>query len=330
MSNIFIVEKLSKVIELMKIEMNLIYDTPTKIANMYRIDALEKNTKYISNMSKQIKGVDDINKISGFGKGTINRVSEILLTRDLKEIKYLKYKLKKLYTLHQLTEELSTVIGIGSITALNLINTYDIKSLNDLKQKVKNNSIEVNDKIKLGLKYEGHYEKTIKRKYIEKLYSSIKDHISIFSMVCGSYRRGKATSHDIDLLLCDDKLKTLDDVKQSDKLSRVIRKLKKHNIVTDDITSENVKTKYMGFATFKGKTYRIDIRLVPKESLYSAIVYFTGSFEHNIKMRNKAKKLAYKLSEYGIFNIMGKMVPINSEEEVFSKLKMPYLEPWER
>jgi len=40
--------------------------------------------------------------------------------------------------------------------------------------------------------------------------------------------------------------------------------------------------------------------------------------------------LAYKLSEYGIFNIMGKMVPINSEEEVFSKLKMPYLEPWER
>jgi DNA polymerase/3'-5' exonuclease PolX len=47
-------------------------------------------------------------------------------------------------------------------------------------------------------------------------------------------------------------------------------------------------------------------------------------------MRNRAKKLAYKLSEYGIFNVMGKMVPINSEEEVFKTLRMKYIEPWER
>jgi DNA polymerase/3'-5' exonuclease PolX len=328
--NDIIVKKLSTLIELMKIEMNLIYDVASKTANMYRIDALEKNTKYIKHMKYQIKSTDDVNTIKGFGKGTINRISEILRTKDLKEIKYLKYKLKKLYLLHQLTEELSTVIGIGSITALNLINTYDIKSLKDLKTRVLNNSIDVNDKIKLGLKYEGHFEKVIKRKYITKIYDIIKDHLSIFSMVCGSYRRGKELSHDIDLLLCDDKLITLDDVKQSDRLFKIIKKLKKHNIITDDITSETVKTKYMGFVTYKNKVYRIDIRLVPKESLYTAITYFTGSFEHNIKMRNKAKKLAYKLSEYGIFNIMGKMVPISSEKEVFSTLRMPYLEPWER
>ena len=328
--NVNIIDKLSKVIELMKIEINLIYETNDKTSNMYRIDALEKNLQYIKNMKVEIKDTKTINTIKGFGKGTINRVDEILSSGTLREITWLKVKLKKLYKTHKLVEELSTVIGIGSITGLNLVKSYNIASLQDLKRRVISGDIQVNDKIKLGLAFEGQFEKTIKRKYITKMYDNIKTHLSIYSIICGSYRRGKEISHDVDLLLCDPKLQTLDDVKNSTKLYRVIKKLKKENVITDDITSEHVKTKYMGFTTYKNKKYRIDIRLVPQESLYTAIVYFTGSFEHNIKMRNKAKKLAYKLSEYGIFNVMGKMVTVNSEQEVFSTLRMQYLEPWER
>lgn len=330
MMNANIIDKLSKVIELMKIELNLLYETNDKTTNIYKIDALEKNLKYIKSMKSEITDTKTINTIKGFGKGTISRIDEILSTGTLREITFIKTKLRKLYKTHKLVEELSTVIGIGSITALNLVKSYNIKSLQELKQRVISKDIQVNDKIKLGLAFEGQFEKTIKRKYITKIYNNIKSHLSIFSIICGSYRRGKEMSHDIDLLLCDPKLQTLDDVKKSDKLYRVIKKLKKENIVTDDITSDHVKTKYMGFTTYKNKKYRIDIRLVPQESLYTAIVYFTGSFEHNIKMRNKAKKLAYKLSEYGIFNVMGKMVNINSEKEVFDTLQMKYIEPWER
>lgn len=330
MSNDIIIEKLSKVIELMKIEMNLIHDTTTKTANMYKIDALEKNLKYIKNMKTIIKSADDVNTIKGFGKGTISRIEEILKTNNLREISYLKDKLKKLYNLHKLVEELSSVIGIGSITAHQLIREHNIKSLQDFKTRVKNGSIDVNDKIKLGLQYQGKYEKTIERRYITRIHDEIKKHLTIFSIICGSYRRGAEKSHDIDLLLCDKKLITQDDVKDSDKLYRVVKKLKEHKIVTDDITSENVKSKYMGFTTYKGKKYRLDIRLIPKESLYTAIVYFTGSYEHNIKMRNKAKKMAYKLSEYGLFNVIGKMLPIKSEEHLFEVLQMTYKEPWER
>lgn len=328
--NVNIIDKLSQVIELMKIEANLIYENDDKTSNMYRIDALEKNLKHIKTMKTEIKSENDVKTIKGFGKGTVARINEILDTGNLREITWLKAKLKKLYKTHKLVEELSTVIGIGSITALNLIRTHNIKSLRELKEGVASGTIQVNDKLKLGLAYEGQFEKTIKRKYITKIHDEIKKHISIFSIVCGSYRRGKETSHDIDILLCDERLQTLDDVKGSTRLCKTIKKLKKEGIITDDITSEQVKTKYMGFTTYKGKKYRIDIRLIPKESLYTAIVYFTGSYEHNIKMRNKAKKLAYKLSEYGIFNVMGKMVPINSEEEVFSTLRMRYLEPYER
>ena len=86
----------------------------------------------------------------------------------------------------------------------------------------------------------------------------------------------------------------------------------------------------MGFTTYRNKNYRIDIRLIAKESIYTAMLYFTGSYELNIKMRNRAKKLAYKLSEYGLFNVMGKSVPIKSEEDIFRILRMKYLEPYER
>lgn len=328
--NNLIVKKLQKLTELLKIEINLLFTSESKTSNMYRIDAIEKNAKYIKNMTKTIKSENDVKNIKGFGKGTISRIKEILDTGDLKELKILKYKLKNLYKKHQIVEKLCTVIGIGQIIGLQLVNLHNITSLEDFKARVKSGDIEVNDKIRLGLKYEGKFEKIIKRKYITNIYNNIKNYLSIESIVCGSYRRGKETSHDIDLLLCDKKLVTLDDVKNSTKLSKIIRKLKKNKIITDDITSENVKTKYMGFTTYKNKLYRIDIRLVPYESYYSSIVYFTGSYETNIRMRNKAKKLAYKLSEYGIFNVMGKKVPINSEQDVFRILRMPYLEPWER
>ena len=329
-SNKLIVSKFKELIELLKIEVNLIYDQETKTVNEFRVDALERNCNVISKMSKVITKSDDVKTIKGFGKGTLTRIQEILDTGSLKEIVNLKRKIKKMYKIHLLVEELSNVIGIGSITAIRLISKWNITSLTDFKKRVKNKQIEVNDKIALGLKYEGRFEKTIPRKLIEKIYSKIKKSININSIVCGSFRRGYATSHDIDLLLWDESLITQDDVRDSDKLSKCIKKLKKANIVTDDITSDQVKTKYMGFCTYKNKLYRIDIRLIAFESLYTAIAYFTGSYETNIKMRNRAKKLAYKLSEYGLFNVMGKRMLVESEEHLFQRLRMKYLEPYER
>lgn len=330
--NDLIIKLLTEVIDLMRIEINLIYDGDNKTANMYRITALERNRNYLKKYPYEIKNTDEIKNIKGFGEGTLKRIDEILKTGKLTEITYLKKRIKKHYKLHLLTEELCKVIGIGSITALKLIEDYNIKSLNDLKQRVLKGEIVVNDKIKLGLKYEGKYETVIKRKYVTKIYSKIKKIISssVESMICGSYRRGSEQSHDIDLLIWNKKYVTEEDVNKSDKLYKIVEKLKKNDIITDDITNLNYKNKYMGFAKYKNKIYRIDIRFIPYESLYTAISYFTGSFNHNIKMRNRAKKLAYKLNEYGLFNVMGKRVNINSEEELFSILKMKYLEPYER
>ena len=84
----------------------------------------------------------------------------------------------------------------------------------------------------------------------------------------------------------------------------------------------------MGFAQLKENPIRrIDIRYIPYDSYYSALLYFTGSAELNKKMRIIAKNKGYKLSEYGLFKDDGTKLDIKSEEDMFKKLNMDYIEP---
>jgi DNA polymerase (family X) len=71
---------------------------------------------------------------------------------------------------------------------------------------------------------------------------------------------------------------------------------------------------------------QVDVRVVPKESYGAALLYFTGSKNHNIRLRELAIKKKYKLNEYGLFSddtaVAGK-----TEEEVFAKLGLPWIAP---
>ncbi|HWR25576.1 MAG TPA: PHP domain-containing protein, partial [Methanosarcina sp.] len=72
----------------------------------------------------------------------------------------------------------------------------------------------------------------------------------------------------------------------------------------------------------------IDLRVVPAESYGAALQYFTGSKEHNIELRNIAIRMGYKLSEYGLYSKeSGKQVAGKSEEEIYNKLGLAYIEP---
>ena len=70
----------------------------------------------------------------------------------------------------------------------------------------------------------------------------------------------------------------------------------------------------------------INVRILPKKSYGSALQYFTGSKEHNIATRRVAISKGLKLSEYGLFRGK-KMIAGTSEEEVYKKLGMGWMEP---
>ena len=125
----------------------------------------------------------------------------------------------------------------------------------------------------------------------------------------------------------------MNDIILSDKnhLDDYVSYLHTNKFLLDDITDKNIKTRYMGFGQLnsKSKIRRIDIRLIPIESYFSALLYFTGSYENNQIMRMRAKKLGYKLNEYGLYK-NDEMLFVLSEQEIFHKLKMEYLTPDKR
>jgi DNA polymerase (family 10) len=84
-------------------------------------------------------------------------------------------------------------------------------------------------------------------------------------------------------------------------------------------TKVSVRTEY-GFD--------IDLRVLPEETFGAGLQYFTGSKEHNVKLRTLAVKKGFKVSEYGVFSAKGgKRIACETEEEVYRTLGLLYIEP---
>lgn len=77
-----------------------------------------------------------------------------------------------------------------------------------------------------------------------------------------------------------------------------------------------------------GKGLRVDLRVVPPESYGAALQYFTGSKEHNIKLRSMARRRGLKLSEYGLFERgTGRRIAGEDEGEIYRHLGLSWIEP---
>ena len=153
MLNQLILDNFKKLIELIKIQSINSTDQKEITINQFRIASLKKALKIISNHNKKILNGNDLKDIQGIGKGTIDRINEILQTKTLYELKdYLKI-INRSTTRENIIVDLMKVVGIGRITANHLISTYNIKSAKELKQLSDTDQIQLNDKIKVGLKY---------------------------------------------------------------------------------------------------------------------------------------------------------------------------------
>jgi len=171
----------------------------------------------------------------------------------------------------------------------------------------------------IGVKYYHDLLKRIDSKIIYEVEQYLKKFDFKFN-ICGSYRRKKENSGDIDILILEEK-KTLKDI---------VKILTEDKFIIDNLTDDG-KTKYMGICkTPKSHAMRIDIRLIPKQSYPFALLYFTGSKKTNTYMRNIAIKAGYKLSEYGLFDKKNTLIPLETEQAIFEFLHIPYLSPEKR
>ena len=136
----------------------------------------------------------------------------------------------------------------------------------------------------------------------------------------GSFRRKKPESGDIDLLISNPKNKN--------SLSEIVSVLSQKNILTDNIGLGKVYYKGV-YKNDEGKGRRIDIRFINNEEWIPAIMHSTGSGSFNERIRLEAKKKGYKLSEHGLFR-GEKLIPTETEKDIFDELEMEYLSPENR
>jgi DNA polymerase (family X) len=127
--------------------------------------------------------------------------------------------------------------------------------------------------------------------------------------LCGSIRRRKEIVRDIDILAAGPDPKALSSHFRS--LPAV------EEIIAEGETKTSVRL-YSGIEA--------DLRVVNKESYPYALIYFTGSKEHNVKLRGIAKKKELKLNEYGLFT-NGDSARLYSEAEIYEYLGLSYIPP---
>jgi DNA polymerase/3'-5' exonuclease PolX len=319
-----------------------------KVQNTRRIISILKKFPVPITNSDQIKG------LPGIGKGTVTRIDEILSTGTLEELG----PVAETNDIVEAILELQKIINIGETEAKRLVLNHGIYSVKDLEKAVKEKKIILNDKILFGLKYYDKIKRDIPRTEIDQYQNIFIDLAHAIDpklevIICGSYRRGKPTSGDIDVLLIHPDVITEKDFinRAASGLPNYIKaftlKMHKAGILMDDMTSRDVLTKYMGVCQLKKNPLRrIDVRILPYESRATALCYFTGPDTFNRYMRQKADKMGYILNEYGLYEringengkekIKGKRIPkgkrivIKTEEELFKKLGMKYLTPEER
>ena len=295
-----------------------------QLKNMFRLASIQKVIKLLEKYNKKIVSSEQLKGIKGIGKKSLKRIDEILKTGKLNEIKITEDIDKYL----KIINELENIFGINRKTAYKLFKEHNITSINDLKEKYEKGEIKLSEQIVKGMFYFDKIKENIPRDEITKLIpiltnATIEIDPQLFMTICGSYRREKETSNDIDIILCHTQNKKY--------LTTYIKLLKEKNIIVDSLTSDDVETKYMGILkTLDGILRRVDIRFIPLESYYYAILYFTGGKDFNRQMRKVAISMGYVLNEYGLYTEDGGTHVVKSEKDIFDILNMDYIQPKER
>src|SRR5437764_494149 len=134
----------------------------------------------------------------------------------------------------------------------------------------------------------------------------------------GSLRRGKETVGDLDLLV------TLADGFTSQKQ---VDALAEHILRFPDIDQKLAHGENkVSFTLANG--LQVDVRLLEKENFGAALMYFTGSKEHNVALRGRANEMGLTLNEYALATLKGeKRVGGRTEEEIYAKLKLDFVPP---
>lgn len=283
----------------------------------YKPIAYRRAAETIKSLSEPVEDLkpEEIIELPGIGRSITKKIVELNKTGHLPYFEELRRECPIDF------ESLLAVEGIGPKTVKLLYQSLNIKNLNDLEEMAKHNQLRrlkgMNEKKEKKILENIKYAKKKTRHLlgdILPLANKIKENLENFEHVirvevAGSIRRRQETIGDIDMLVVTDN---------------------PHQIM-EYFTTMDLVDRIIGKGPTKSTVHlkadvACDLRVVPEKSFGSALLYFTGSKEVNVEMRKISIKKGLKLNEYGLFR-GDEIVAGKTEDEIFQKLKIHYMEP---
>ncbi len=288
--------------------------------NVFRIRAYQRAAQNIDGLAKDVSTLSDeeLIAIPGIGKDLVGKIHEYLEKGSVAKHEELKKEIPAGVL------ALLRVPGLGPKKVKLFFDKLKIKNVDELEAAIKSGKLKgmpgiqkkTEDNILQGI---GFVKRGTERRPLgrvlplaEDIIRSIKDHAPVDKIeVAGSIRRWRETVKDIDILTTSkEPEKVMDIFVKNPHVSRVLAQgPTKSSIITDD-------------------GIQVDLRVVDEDSFGAALQYFTGSKQHNIKLREMAVRAGLKINEYGVFKEPGeKKIGGKHEEDVYKALKLAYIPP---
>ena len=300
--------------------------------DQWRALGYKKAIASVKNYHKKLETWEECSSLPFVGERLAKKIWEIVETGHLRRLDHVDPK-------QEAINLFAGVWGAGPTTAEAWV-SQGLKTLEDLK-----NHGKLTCQQEIGLKYYDEFLERMPREEAGQIEEVVKNaaleiHPGLEAFACGSYRRGKPTCGDVDVIVSHPDGKSHEGV-----MTKLLDSLKSSGFLTDDLTfAENGEhRKYLGVCKLPGentKHRRLDIIVVPYNEWACSLLYFTGSDYFNRSMRLLAKNNGMSLSEHSLNTgvvrkggekfFEGTPLPVFSEKDVFDYLGLEYREPHER
>ncbi|HWA99328.1 MAG TPA: DNA polymerase/3'-5' exonuclease PolX [Pirellulales bacterium] len=290
-------------------------------ANPFRVRAYRNGARTLRDLTEPAAAIAcdsnrSLTEIEGIGKDLAERIKTLCATGDL------PLRQELLAQVPASATALLRVPGLGPKKAAILVKELKIASLDDLRaaceaqrvRTLKGFGAKTEQTILSGLALA---TTSVERmywaeadEYVARLLEYLRPVPGVTRIeAAGSYRRGRETVGDVDLLAVADDPKPLMD------------RLNAYGGIAEVLGRGDTK-----MSIRLGVGLQVDLRVVPEQSFGAAWQYFTGSKDHNVVLRGRAKDRGLKINEYGVFRD-DKWIAGRSEDEVYAALDLPWFPP---
>ena len=328
MENLEIAASLDQVADLLEIQG----------ANPFRVRAYRNAARTVNNhavpMRQLLAAGEDLTELPAIGKEMAGHIAELVESGTLSTLEELGESVPLSLV------EVVKLPGIGPKKAARLWHELDIESVEQLEVAAKAGKVaglegfglKSQERILRGIARRGSDDDRTLLAHAEKLVAPLLEHLEEMKQVqrleiAGSYRRRVETVGDVDLLAV----------------------ARRGEPVMERFTSFSGAERVISSGPTRGRIalgsgLEVDLRILPRKSYGAAMLYFTGSKEHNIKLRQRAIDRGLRLSEYGLFREdenaesqdgepepddpwAGELVAGREERQVYRALDLPWIPP---